>query len=268
MGAAVGQDSALDGSPAGLAGFSFAAVHLQQVKKTAGFAIGIVEVTESRSTVADGAAQDLGNGSAQRFDPVGWNPATDRAGIDTGGKQGFIRVNVTQAGDPGLVEQQVFNGAFALENGVKTGRFQVKGFGAKFAKANLFHDRFEVSHNRAQNPEPAKAARIHKIQSAAITDMNGKMGMFQMRLAGTVQHETTGHPKLYDQDPVGRNCQDQALGPAGYLADPLTGVAVQFRLPVGQSGTFNNHRCVNGNLIDDAVQDFRSQSGGHMFYFG
>lgn len=82
--------------------------------------------------------------------------------VDTGEKQGFIRVDVTQPGNEGLIKQQRFDLAFAsVEFAIETlrGQLFIKGFLSQPAKNGL-----RIIHQ----PDTAKLSSIVKYQTTGI----------------------------------------------------------------------------------------------------
>ena len=52
--------------------------------------------------------------------------------MDAGGEEGFIGVDVSETGDAGLVEEEVFYNSFAFKNLRKFSDVDFFGFGADF----------------------------------------------------------------------------------------------------------------------------------------
>ena len=105
MGAAAGDYHALDGCSAAGAGPVGALVDLEAFFEAAHIAIGVAEIAESGAAMSDGALENRSDGGAELAgllvgDMAGWG-----SGVDAGGEEGFIDVDVAQACDAGLVEQ-------------------------------------------------------------------------------------------------------------------------------------------------------------------
>ena len=115
MAGAARQDEAADGrvaTPTGLAGALIDAEHFFEA---AHIAVGIAEITESRSAISNCAPQQRADRPA-KFIPLGGTDAGGRAGgVNARGEEGFVGVDVAQAGDAGLIEKEGFDNSLFIK---------------------------------------------------------------------------------------------------------------------------------------------------------
>ncbi len=95
MGGAAAEDYADDGGFACRAGFSGAVVDLVVFLEVAGLVVGIAVIAERAAAVVDGAVQDGFDALGQARD-LGWIKFFGGdLGVDAGGEEGFVGVDVS-----------------------------------------------------------------------------------------------------------------------------------------------------------------------------
>src|SRR5437868_4050323 len=111
VGGSAADDDALDGLAAGGAGLVCAGVDFVALLEFALVTGGVAVVAEGAAAVADGLAEDPFDGAGEALGLIGGEAVGGSEGMDGGTEEGFIDVDVAEAGDEGLVEEGGFDGA-------------------------------------------------------------------------------------------------------------------------------------------------------------
>jgi len=100
--------------------------------EVAGLVVGVAVVAEGRAVGGDGGEEDALDVGEEEGGLGAGEGGGAFAGVEAGGVEGFVDVDVAQAGDEGLVEEGGFEGAFGgAEEGVEVGWGEGEGFGAE-----------------------------------------------------------------------------------------------------------------------------------------
>jgi hypothetical protein len=111
VGGAAAEDYSLDGRLAAGAGEFFAGVDLEKILGGAQAAVSVHVVSQSGAPGFDGAFEDGFDIESEDFNLGGSELVGGGEGVEVGGVEGFVDVDVAQAGDDGLVHEGVFDGA-------------------------------------------------------------------------------------------------------------------------------------------------------------
>ena len=104
MGGSTGQDDSLDGGFASGAGGVCFSIDLEHVDERAGIAVGVLEIPESCTAGGDGFFENA-SGCVEKFRGVGFfDQGRWGFGMDTGGEERFVSIDIPQAADFLLVE--------------------------------------------------------------------------------------------------------------------------------------------------------------------
>lgn len=132
MAAAACNDDAPDGGLAAWAGFSFAVVNAMVMLVIAGNTVGIEEIGNGRTAEGDGLTENFLEFGIEDFDLIGLQVRTTLSGMNFGAPQAFVGVNISDAANDGLIEEQGFNvGAPTVDQGDESFASGFKRIGAE-----------------------------------------------------------------------------------------------------------------------------------------
>jgi len=124
--------------------------------ESAFFAVGIDVIAQGASAMIDGAAEDQLDGAVQAIDLLASEAVGGGSGVDTAVEEGFIGIDVADAGDEALVEQGGLDGAAGFGQARnQLGRANLQRLGAKIAVICL---------TVAEPPDAAEAAGIDEAE--------------------------------------------------------------------------------------------------------
>lgn len=200
MGRSASDDDAMDGGLAGGAGLVGAIVDFMKVLEAAGPTIAIDIVADGGAAITDGQAQDGFDRLVESVDLLGGELAGAGEGMDVGGKEGFIHIDIAESGDEGLVEEGGLDGAArAGELMSKLGCGQGEGFRAEVGVGLL----------EGEIPDPAKTTRV------AETKLGGACGMGVAKADDQVCMGTRGDGRIFEGKLAGHaqmDAEDVGLG--------------------------------------------------------
>ena len=132
VGAAAGEDDALDGRFADEAGFSEALIDAVLELEEAADAVGVDIIGDRGAAEPDGAFEDFAQGEAEALEFISSQAPSRSARPNAGAEETLVGVDVADAGEEGLVEQSGFDGEFAAakEGGEGFG-LDLEGLGAR-----------------------------------------------------------------------------------------------------------------------------------------
>ena len=162
MSGSPGEDDFLDGSFASGAGGVCFSIDLEHVDERASIAIRVLEISESRTAGSDGFFENA-SGCVEKFRGVGFfDQGRWGFGVDTGGEERFVSIDIPQAADFLLVEKEIFNGFGTLQNLTELPRSDLKRIRCQPRKTRLNHGLIDIlttpiDFNR---PKPAETADI------------------------------------------------------------------------------------------------------------
>ena len=203
MGAAAGEDNALDGGFADEAGFGGALVDaVFQLKETADTA-GVDVVGDGGAAEADGMLEDVDEGEAEAFELGVAEAACLTARTDAGAEEGFVGVDVADAGEERLIEESGLDGEFApaKQRGEFRGR-NLEGLGARSGEVCGSREIAEL--------EASETARIDEAKLASAGEGEARVGVGSDGLAGCGDEEAAGHAEVHD--PLPCHCVGQTFG--------------------------------------------------------
>ena len=158
--------------------------------------------------VGDARLQGLNDSPGQRFELVGGDAVDGRLGMDAGAEQGFVGIDVSNAGDGALVQQGGFDGHLAIAKGVAEGapvKVVAQGFGSKIAD-----DGGQLGF--VQRPGSAEAADVDEVQGRVSIQAQHQPGV-RLDGVGRAQVDAAAHHQVQDEDAVGET-QQQVLAAA------------------------------------------------------
>jgi len=108
---ATAKDYTLNWSFAAHARLSFARVDAVEELEAAFFAVGVDVVAQGTAAMVDGAAKNQLDGAVEAEDLVASQAVAGGGGVDAAVEEGFVGVDVADAGHEALVEEGGFDGA-------------------------------------------------------------------------------------------------------------------------------------------------------------
>lgn len=204
VGGAAGEDDALDGGAAFAAGLIFAGVDAVEVLEAAGLAVDINVIAQGAAAVTDGAAEDGLDGAGEAADLLGGEVMGWSEGMDAGGEEGFVHVDVAQAGDEGLVEKSGLDGAAGAMKAIEEfGGSDGEGFGAEIGVGGLA---------ASEPPDAAEAAGVAEAELLMrfVFEGDQQVGMGAEGSGGGFDRQLAGHAKV-DAEGTGVVESDQDL---------------------------------------------------------
>ena len=189
-GAALGDDDFDEGRAAAFARKPAATVGFHALAVTAGFAVHVAVVglpfAEGGAAILNTDTEDVANGAVEGFALVGCEGAGAALGMNRGGPEGFVGIDVTDTGNERLIEQQRLDGTLTVgEQLFEIGAGKVFGerIGPKLPKNFLrVVDEFPAS----------KFAGVAKVEFHATGEED--FGAVEFT---TTHGEATGHAEVY-----------------------------------------------------------------------
>ena len=136
VGAAAGNDDALDGCFAGETGLTGALIDAVLELEKAAHAFGIDVVGNGGTAEADCVVEDLAEDETQALEFDAGEVSGAAAGANAGAKEALVGVDVAYTGKKCLVEQGRLDGEpAAAEKGCEFGGLNAEGFGARSCKS-------------------------------------------------------------------------------------------------------------------------------------
>ncbi len=156
MGGATAKDYTLNWSFAARTGLALAGVDAVEELEAAFFAVGVDVVAQGAAAMVDGAAENQLDGAVEAEDLVASQSVAGDRGVDSAVEEGFIGVDVADAGDEALVEEGGFNDAAGFGKALgELGGADCERFGAKICVMCL---------TVAEPPDAAEASGIAEAQ--------------------------------------------------------------------------------------------------------
>src|SRR5258706_2420972 len=118
VGGAAAEDNTLNWSFAADTGLAFARVDAVEELEAAFFAVGVDVVAQGAAAMVDGAAKNQLDGAVEAEDLVASQAVAGCGGVDAAVEEGFVGVDVADAGHEALVEERGFDGAGGFGEGV------------------------------------------------------------------------------------------------------------------------------------------------------
>ena len=193
MTTAPGDDNSPDVAPAAPALLPFATVGLVVPLIISRPAFGVNEIGNRRAAHNDGLLQNFLQSTAQCGGFLQSEFFTGFCGMDSGGPQTFVGVDVSDAAEHSLIEQESFDARFAAANAFSEFLFAYQQrFSAE--SLQLLSQRFvrQVGHT-------TKSARVGVAQFPPIIEGEHDVGVFFEGLAGKVGSEISGHTKMHEK---------------------------------------------------------------------
>ena len=218
MGPPLADHELAQGRSAGPAGLAVAAVDLELVLVAARLPLGgAVEGVEGGALALDGLRQDPANLGVQARGVRGPQAVRAPQGVQARAKEGLVDVDVAQAGQEALVEQERLEGPAAGLQGAPEplgAEALAQGLGAEPRQ-----DRIAVVHGQ----EAAELAHVDEDEGPAALQLEPH-ALVGAGLRAHVDHvQTTGHAQVHDQVPRGSapalEVEDDVLGPTPYASD-------------------------------------------------
>jgi len=202
---------ALDGAPAARAGLplspedpqvllvlSFPAVH---------FAIGPVK---GRALVGQCLTQHLTDGLVEPLDLVTGQGVCFALGMDARHKESFVGVDVADASDELLVEQQGLEGSLALpDESRKLGEGKILGQGFRPQTA---HHLVLVS----DQVDPSEFAHVKKAQLSSVVQVKDGVAIFVGRSVAGPDRQLSGHLEVDEEAVAPGQVEDEILASSPY----------------------------------------------------
>jgi hypothetical protein len=264
MGAAASDDEALDGCPAAGAAATMAAIDAQALLKAARTAEGVDIIGDRRASEADSFAEDLANRSPEAgeflFAQVG--PLAHR--MKAGAPEAFVGVDVAQAAQHVLIEQERFYTSLARAQPAAEFRFsQLERIGAQGG------DQRGKLLGRG-DAHVAEAADIRVAKLAAVVEREPDVGVGRGGGGGFVEDQLASHAQMDDQ-PEGRRSGRGGFGIE--LEEEHFAVAADFGEAAAGEQRFDSLGLVNEIGFaetdgEDAAAGEGSEAAGYGFDFG
>lgn len=261
VGGASAYDCAADWGAALVAGGVGAAEDAHVVLLLALFAGGVGVVAEGCAAVGDAFFEDGADGVVECGALFGAEGAGGDFGVEAGEEQGFIGVDVADAGDAALVEQGGFEGDGAPAQGVPEG-CGVEGvaerFGAELGEG-VGHGVYDV--------DGAEFADINEAELVSIVELEDGAGERLLGMVGRAEVEAAGHAEVDDAAASVVELQAEVLAAP---LDGLEGASAQLGADVGGGSpaqqAFRAGR--EGEVGDAAPADQRFELAADSFDFG
>src|SRR3990172_788925 len=194
VGAAAADLDALDGRATGVAGLAGAAEDLDVHLHAAGAAVRVLVVAEGGAAALDAEEEDAAHGGVQRLDLAGAQRRAEAARVDAGGEAGLVGVDVADAGDAPLVEDDRLDGRLAPRDGA--GKEVDSEALAEGLWAEAVRDLGEV----VDEPEAAELAQVGEAQLAAVVQGYHGAQVGVGRVFEPAMEEPAGHAQVDDEE--------------------------------------------------------------------
>ena len=266
MGAASGEDDALDGLTADATGHSLAGVDAMLQLKKASDALGIDVIGDGGAAEGDGVCEDLLERDAEAFKLRARKRGGEAAGTDACAKEAFVGVDVADAVEQGLVEERGFDGDFAgLEEAGEVMGVDGHRLAAWAAEGRLFA--------QVEEFEATESPGIDKTNLPAIVEGEPGVGVRNDGLVSVGDDEASGHAEV--DDPLVRGGGVRCGRLRGEVADDVFADSADGQEPgAGESVLLLAQRGFHGFAIaaepgaeDLSVQDALVNAAGNGFDF-
>ena len=199
------EDDAADGGFAAGAGFGLAVVDAVDFLEVAWVSVGVAVVAEGAAAVVDGAVQDFFDRPRKAADLLTAEAVGGSSRVDAGIEQGFIRVDVADAGEEFLIEQRGFDGAPRLfQQRGECFWGEGEGFGTKIGVGGFLGGKDE---------ESAEAAGVGEAQLLA-RYVEDQMGVGEQGRSVTLQGQAAGHAEMDKEAEIVVEGEDDFLAAA------------------------------------------------------
>ena len=224
VGGAAADDDADDLTAAGRAGLALAGVDEELVLHRPLLAAAVAVVVDRGAAVVDPGLQGGDDGVAQRLQVLGLHRAGGRERVQAGPVERLVGVDVADAGDPGLVEQERLQRRRA-PGGHRSQRLR-RELGRERLDADLAGEaRLEVDvvdqeglAEAARVGEPDLATVVEDEAGAQVAGRGRALGLVQPPSLRGVEHvlaldqdQVAGHPQMHDQRLAAVQRQQQVL---------------------------------------------------------
>jgi len=274
MCAAPTQAHALDGLAAAWAGLPGAPEDGQvlQVPALLPCGVAVLGVAQTRPAVADGRGQHMADGGVQPGDLARGEAARFSLWMQPGQEQGLIGVDVAQASQAALIEQE------GLELGAPTTQHLAQDLGGEIVPQRLRAQSL-VQGRQVQwghQAQPPKLARVHEaqlgrpgrrraIRPAARLQVQHHVGVLAQRFVWRAQEQPPRHAQVHNQQVTALQLHDDVLGPPPHAVDTLACQALAELL--GRQAV-NGARLAHGHTHNGPARQVLLQVAGDGFYFG
>ena len=227
--AAAGRQQLADGAAAAGTRLAGAAVHEEAILERAARAVEVAEVVDRRAVRVDPLLQRLAHGVAQQR-PLGARESACLAQrVDLSAEEGLVRVDVADARDPLLVEQE------RLHRRPRAACERVQVLACEVVGERLDAEpRAEIRVElgpAGEQPAGAEAARVDEAERVLVVEAHDRARVGRARLG--VVEQVAGHPQVHQQEQLVFELGDQVLAatvealdvPADERAEHLVGLA-------------------------------------------
>jgi hypothetical protein len=164
------------------------------VLEAAAATVDVEEVGNGRAAMEDGQAENAAHVAPEGVGLGGGETRGERGGVDAGGEEGFVAIDVAHAGEAALVEEEGFDGLAARgQELAESGAGDFERLGAEFGQG-----RRGVSFELVEEPPAAEFADVAEADEAAAGETEVDMVMFAA-LGGGIDGKTAGHAEV-DED--------------------------------------------------------------------
>jgi hypothetical protein len=197
-------------------------VNEEPILKRAGSSVHVAEIVDSRPLGLDSGQQGLLDPLAQRCEPpAGQGPGRPQ-GMNTGPEQSLIGVDVADAGDPPLVEDERLHGcAAAARHGPQVIEREL---GGERLDADPLTEIAVASSGPGQQmagPEPTRI-HVHEAPTAGQLESDPRVG----RVARRVDQERARHPQVAEEVQIAVQLPHQILSSSTQALDAPAGERV------------------------------------------
>ncbi len=207
MGAATGENDALNGRFADEAGFSEALIDPVLELEEATDTVGIDIIGDRRTTEPDGALQNFTKGEAEAFEFISSQAARLATRPNASAEEALVGVDIAHAGEEGLVEQSGLDGEFTAtkESGEGFG-LDLKGLSARSGEG--------LGLGKIAEFEAAEAAWVDEAEFTAAGESEAGVGVGSDGRIGCGDKKAASHTEVHDPlHCVGRtHCGRQTFG--------------------------------------------------------
>lgn len=264
MGAPATNDDQLQWIPTHEARFSVpgAAIDPEILLIVPGATVGVRERRKGCAAPVERFRQDRLDGCVETFDFDGVETARKSLGMKTGSEQGFVDINIAEAGDAPLIEERAleFGGAASESCGEET---RSEPGLERFGAYRLFHTIELVRH---QVQDAAKLALIREAEGRAVIEVEHEV-LEPERRGGTWQDlKHAGHPQMRHEERVVVEGEEEVLAAAPDPSDCLADQAGAGRFDAKWPD--DTGKGSNSKIGDRAAGDLVKESSTDGLYLG
>ena len=200
----------LNGRPADETWLTRPVIDLVSELEVAGIAVGVPVpvVGERRAAGLDGRSEDLPHGVVEPLDGTGPERGRGRLRVDPGLEERLVGVDIADAGDPRLVEEEALDAAPApLQDGPELGQVNFKRLGAQAGQLAARGRRIAL--DAEQEAELADVAEAELV--AAVAEADDEPRVFVSRRPLPREQELAGHLEVEDERPPALDLDEEHL---------------------------------------------------------